>query len=46
MRQALLVRENPLEYKDRPAIRAWLRALGPSVQAYADVLEEELRKYP
>lgn len=46
MRQALLVRENPLEYKDRPAIRAWLRELGPSVQAYADVLEEELRKYP
>ena len=44
LRRTLEIRRNPRAYKDRPELRAWLRELGPIVQEYADVLEEELRR--
>lgn len=44
MKKALMIRRDPLSYRDRPEIRAWLRALGPTVQRYADVLEQALEK--
>lgn len=33
-----------MTYRDRPEVRAWLKALGPTVQRYADVLEKELER--
>ncbi len=42
LEQTLVVRRNPLAYKDRPEIRQWLSGLGPTVQRDADVLEREL----
>ncbi len=42
LRQALLIRQDPLAYRDRDDVRRWLRELGPDVQRYADVLEREL----
>ena len=44
LRKAVMIRRNPLEYKNRPEIREWLCSLGPTVQKYADVLENELLK--
>lgn len=45
LQRALLIRRDPLAYRDRPEVKAWLRSLGPTVQQYADVLEKELEKY-
>ncbi len=45
LQKALLIRKDPLAYKDRPEVKAWLRSLGPTVQRYADVLEKELEKH-
>ncbi|MBR0206366.1 MAG: nucleotidyltransferase domain-containing protein [Clostridia bacterium] len=45
LQKTLLIRQNPPAYKDRPEIRSWLRSLGPTVQRYADVLEQEIKKY-
>lgn len=42
LQRTLLIRRDPLTYKDRPEVKAWLRALGPTVQRCADVLETEL----
>ena len=42
LQRTLMIRRDPLRYKDRPEIKAWLSALGPTVQRYADVLEREL----
>ena len=36
------IRQNPLSFKDREETRQWLKGLGPVVQSYADVLEQEL----
>lgn len=44
LQKTLLIRKDPLAYRDRPDIRSWLRSLGPTVQRYADVLEKELQK--
>ena len=43
LQKTLTVRRHPLQYKDDPQIRAWLKTLGPTVQQYADVLEKELK---
>ena len=45
LQTALLIRKDPLAYKDRPEVKAWLRSLGPTVQRYADVLDKELEKH-
>lgn len=42
LRQTLMIRKDPMRYRDRPEIREWLKSLGPTVQRYADVLEREL----
>lgn len=42
LEKALMIRRDPMAYRDRPEIQAWLSALGPTVQQYADVLEREL----
>lgn len=42
LRRTLEIREDPLAYKDRPQVRAWLRSLGPLVQQCADALEAAL----
>ena len=44
LRRTLMIRRDPLSYKDQPEAKAWLRSLGPTVQWYADVLEKELKK--
>ena len=44
LRKALEIRRNPLLYKEKPEVKAWLASLGPVVQQYADVLEDELPK--
>lgn len=44
LQKALMIRRDPLLYKDLPEIRTWLCALGPTVQRYADVLERELMR--
>ena len=45
LRRTLMIRRDPLSYKDQPEAKAWLRSLGPTVQRYADVLEKELEKH-
>ena len=40
--RTLEIRRDPLKYSRDPGVRAWLRGLGPAVQACADVLEREL----
>ncbi len=42
LRQTLRIRQAPLQYRDREDVKRWLSGLGPTVQAYADVLETEL----
>ena len=42
LRRAIEIRENPLLYKDDPKTKKWLAGLGPTVQDYADALEDEL----
>ena len=37
------IRRHPLLFKDREDIKLWLKGLGPVVQNYADVLEQELQ---
>lgn len=44
LQRTLMIRRDPLAYKDRPEVKEWLRSLGPTVQRYADVLEKELKK--
>ena len=42
LRKTLLIRQAPLQYKDREDVKQWLKNLGPTVQQYADVLEHEI----
>ena len=42
LRRALVVRREPLKYRDDPDTVAWLIGLAPSIQRYADTLEREL----
>ncbi len=42
LKKALEIRQNPNAYKDKEDIKQWLKSLGPIVQQYADVLEQEL----
>ncbi len=44
LKRALDIRQNPLDNKDRAGVKRWLRGLGPTVQQYADVLEQELKR--
>lgn len=44
MKKAILIRENPLEYKDNPEIQDWFETLGPMIQEFADVLEGKLKE--
>ena len=45
MEQTLIVRQNPSEALKTPEIRAWLKTLGPSIQKFAHVLENELKEH-
>ena len=42
LRRTIKIRRNPLQYKIDPETKRWLASLGPTVQAFADVLEKEL----
>ncbi len=44
MKKALKVRKKPLKYKNNEKTKQWLSSLGPSVQLFANVLEQELGK--
>ena len=46
LERTLEIRGAPLRYKDSESVKDWLKTLGPVVQAYADVLENELRRAP
>ena len=43
LRKALEVRQDPPAFKGKAETDRWLESLGPAVQQYADVLEQELR---
>ena len=43
LRKTIEIRQHPLFFKDREDIKLWLKGLGPVVQNYADVLEQELQ---
>ncbi len=45
LRRALEIRRNPSAFKDDENVKEWLASLGPAVQRYADVLENELKAY-
>ena len=42
LKKAVEIRQDPLAYRDRDDVKQWLKELGPTVQRYADVLEQEL----
>ena len=42
MKKVISIRENPLKYKDDIEVQDWLEMLGPSIQEFADVLENKL----
>jgi hypothetical protein len=42
LERTLLIRREPMKYKQDRDTRVWLGSLGPTVQRYADVLEKEL----
>lgn len=44
LEKTLLIRQDPLAYREREDTKQWLRGLGPTVQRYADVLEAELER--
>jgi len=44
LKKVLLVRKEPLKYKDDLEFKVWARSLGNDVQRFADVLEQELGK--
>ncbi len=45
LRKAVEIRKDPLSFKDREDISLWLKGLGPVIQSYADVLEQELKDH-
>lgn len=42
MKKVISIRENPFKYKDNIEVQDWLERLGPSVQEFANVLENKL----
>lgn len=42
LKKTLEIRQNPNAYKNSEDVKQWLKGLGPIVQQYADVLEQEL----
>ena len=44
LKKTIEIRLNPLAFKGRDDLNQWLKGLGPAVQRYADVLEQELRR--
>ena len=42
MEKAILIREEPIKYKDDIEIMDWLESLGEYIQRFADVLEKEI----
>ena len=42
LRKTIEIRRQPLVFKGRETVQQWLKGLGPVVQRYADVLEQEL----
>ena len=46
LKKVLLVRKEPLKYKNDPEFKVWASFLDDNVQRFADVLEQELRKTP
>lgn len=40
--KVIMVRENPLKYKDDETFKEWLLSLGPHIQLFADVLGDAL----
>ncbi|HWT75649.1 MAG TPA: nucleotidyltransferase domain-containing protein [Mobilitalea sp.] len=45
LKKAVEIRKNPIQYKNDESIQEWLERLGPYIQQYADVLEEQLNHY-
>ena len=43
LKKAVVIRENPLKYKNDESIQSWLTSLGPHIQSFADVLEVALK---
>ncbi len=44
LRKTLMIRKDPIRYRNCPEIRTWLKSLGPTVQRCADVLGKELEE--
>ena len=44
IRKTLMIRQDPVSYRDCPETRTWLKSLGPTVQRCADVLGKELEE--
>jgi hypothetical protein len=44
LKKTVEIRQQPLARKDSEEVKQWLKALGPVVQRYADVLERELAR--
>ena len=42
LKKALVIRQDPVAYKDKEDVKQWLKSLGPVIQQYADVLKREL----
>ena len=42
--KTLEIRNNPLRYKNKEDIKRWLTSLGPIIQQFADVLEDEIER--
>ena len=42
LRKTIEIRQDPMFFKDKEETRQWLKSLGPVVQNYADLLEQEL----
>ncbi|MFT4145994.1 MAG: nucleotidyltransferase domain-containing protein [Mobilitalea sp.] len=43
LKKAIMIRENPMEYKNDESTQSWLTSLGPHIQVFADVLEGALK---
>ena len=44
LKKVLIVRKEPLKYKNDPEFKEWARSLGNDIQGFADVLEQEFEK--
>ena len=44
LRKTLEIRQNPRAFTGTEELNGWLKSLGPVVQRYADVLEQELQR--